>query len=165
VETGITFYNSPIGTIQIKSNGEYIEELTFLNLDKGEKIHENEINFEPDPVPVLKKCVQQLDEYFKGSRKVFDLPLTQAGTDFQKKVWNELLPIPYGKTTSYLLLSKSLGNIKAIRAVGAANGKNKICIIVPCHRVIGSNGDMVGYGGEVWRKKWLLEHEARINKE
>src|SRR6266571_4663738 len=121
----VAYYISPIGTIRIKSNGEYIEEVRFLNLDDGEKIHEND-NFEADPVPVIKKCLQQLDEYFKGTRKVFDLPLTQAGTDFQKKVWNELIHIPYGKTTSYLLFSKSLGNIKAIRAVGSANGKNKI---------------------------------------
>jgi methylated-DNA-[protein]-cysteine S-methyltransferase len=89
------------------------------------------------------------------------LPIAHTGTEFQRKVWDQLILIPYGATISYLLLSKALGNVKAIRAVGAANGKNKISIIVPCHRVIGSTGQMVGYGGEIWRKKWLLEHEAK----
>ena len=85
----------------------------------------------------------------------------QVGTEFQQSVWNELARIPYGRTISYHELSKRIGNTKAIRAVGSANGNNNICIIVPCHRVIGSNGDLVGYGGDLWRKKWLLEHEGK----
>src|SRR6185437_7703325 len=99
-----------------------------------------------------------LDEYFEGKRKLFDLRLTFSGSAFQRKVWSELTNIPYGKNISYLELSKRIDNINAIRAVCSANGSNKICIIVPCHRVIGSDGSMVGYGGEILRKKWLLEH-------
>ena len=103
-----------------------------------------------------------MDEYFAGKRKKFDLRLTFSGSTFQRKVWGELMNIPFGKHISYLTLSKRIENIGAIRAVGSANGHNKVCIVVPCHRVIGSNGDLVGYGGDLWRKKWLLDHEAKI---
>ena len=114
-----------------------------------------------DIVPeVLQEAVHQLNEYFEGNRKDFDLNLNLQGTDFQKGVWNALLQIPYGKTVSYLNLSKQLGDVKAIRAVASANGKNPLWIIVPCHRVIGSNGDLTGYAGGLHRKKWLLEHES-----
>ena len=109
---------------------------------------------------VLEDAVYQLKEYFEGSRKQFDLKLNPKGTDFQKKVWQKLQEIPYGKTISYLELSKRLGDPKAIRAVAAANGKNPLWIVVPCHRVIGSNGDLVGYAGGLYRKKWLLGHES-----
>ena len=109
---------------------------------------------------VLEDAVYQFKEYFEGTRTQFDLLLNPFGTDFQKKVWNALLEIPYGKTISYLELSKRLGDVKAIRAVAAANGKNPLWIVVPCHRVIGSNGDLVGYAGGLHRKKWLLEHES-----
>jgi len=111
---------------------------------------------------LLKKCIRQLDEYFLGKRKKFDLRLTFSGSTFQRQVWNELMNIPYGKHINYLDLSKRIENVKATRAVGTANGNNKICIVVPCHRVIGSNGDLVGYGGDLWRKKWLLDHEAKF---
>ena len=103
-----------------------------------------------------------MDEYFNGKRKFFTLLLSQTGTAFQQNVWNELEKIHYGSTISYHTLSKKLGNAKAIRAVGTANGKNNIAIVIPCHRVIGSNGSLVGYAGELWRKKWLLEHEAKF---
>ena len=109
---------------------------------------------------VLEDCVLQLNEYFKGDRKQFSLKLNAKGTDFQERVWNELLTIPYGKTSSYLELSKQLGDVKAIRAVANANGKNPLWIIVPCHRVIGSDGSLTGYAGGLHRKKWLLEHES-----
>jgi methylated-DNA-[protein]-cysteine S-methyltransferase len=99
--------------------------------------------------------------YFNGQLTKFDLPLQQEGTAFQQKVWSELQLINYGKTISYLELSKRIENVKAIRAVGTANGCNAISIIVPCHRVIGSNGDLTGYSGDLWRKKWLLDHEAK----
>jgi methylated-DNA-[protein]-cysteine S-methyltransferase len=102
----------------------------------------------------------QLNEYFEGSRKHFDLKLNPEGTDFQKKVWKQLEQIPYGKTLSYLELSEQLGNVKAIRAVANANGKNPLWIVVPCHRVIGSNGSLTGYAGGLHRKQWLLEHES-----
>jgi methylated-DNA-[protein]-cysteine S-methyltransferase len=101
-----------------------------------------------------------MDEYFNGNRKTFDLPLDLQGTDFQKKVWLELQKIPFGKTISYKELSLRLGDIKAIRAVAAANGANPVSIIVPCHRVIGSNGSLTGYAGGLWRKQWLLDHES-----
>jgi len=108
---------------------------------------------------VLKEAVSQLNEYFEGKRKDFDLKLNPKGTDFQQKVWKGLLEIPYGKTRSYLEQSKILGDVKAIRAVASANGKNPLWIVVPCHRVIGTDGSLTGYAGGIWRKKWLLEHE------
>ncbi len=104
----------------------------------------------------------QLDEYFTGKRKVFDLPLRQHGTDFQQKVWEQLLNIEYGNTISYLQQSKLMNNPLGIRAIASANGKNHLVIVVPCHRVIGSDGSLTGFGCGIWRKKWLLEHEARV---
>jgi methylated-DNA-[protein]-cysteine S-methyltransferase len=109
--------------------------------------------------PELQGAVQQLKDYFAGDRKSFDFKLNPAGTDFQKKVWEALLEIPFGKTMSYQELSVKLGDVKAIRAVAAANGRNPLWIVVPCHRVIGSDGSLTGYAGGLWRKKWLLEHE------
>lgn len=107
----------------------------------------------------LKDAVNQLVEYFDGKRTEFDLKLNPQGTDFQKKVWNELLRIPFGKTISYLELANKIGDIKAIRAVANANSKNPLWIVVPCHRVIGSNGSLIGYAGGLDRKKWLLDFE------
>ncbi len=107
----------------------------------------------------LKEATLQLSEYFEGKRKEFTFKLNPKGTDFQQRVWQELLKIPFCKTTSYLELSKQLGDVKAIRAVAAANGKNPLWIVIPCHRVIGSDGSLTGYAGGLWRKKWLLEHE------
>ena len=119
-----------------------------------------------DIIPeILEEAVYQFNEYFEGTRKTFDLILNPQGTDFQKKVWDALLKIPYGKTVSYLELSKTLGDVKAIRAVAAANGKNPLWIIVPCHRVIGSNGDLTGYAGGLHRKKWLIEHESPVKQQ
>ncbi len=109
------------------------------------------------------KCVMQLTEYFEGTRLVFDLKFDQPGTEFRQNVWKELLNIPFGKTISYLELSKRIGNVKSIRAVGTSNGANMISIIVPCHRVIGANGNLTGYAGDLWRKKWLLEHEQKFS--
>ncbi|MGI8582202.1 MAG: methylated-DNA--[protein]-cysteine S-methyltransferase, partial [Chitinophagaceae bacterium] len=129
---------------------------------RGVKIKEDEIDIDAIKSPLLKKCIRQLEDYFSGKRRKFDLRLTFSGYAFQRQVWNELSNIPYGNHISYLTLSKRIENVKAIRAVGTANGCNKICIVVPCHRVIGSNGDLVGYGGDLWRKKWLLDHEAKF---
>lgn len=109
---------------------------------------------------VLKDAAQLLSEYFDGKRDTFDFLLNPRGTDFQKKVWKALLEIPFGKTTSYQELSIKLGDVKAIRAVASANGKNPLWVVVPCHRVIGSDGSLTGYAGGLWRKKWLLEHET-----
>ena len=149
-------YDSPVGLLSIKSSNGFINEILFVP-------EENASNYFSDdkPTEVFKKCSDQLDEYFSGTRQAFDLPLMQSGTDFQQKVWSELMNIPFGKTISYLELSKRINNVKAIRAVGAANGRNNLPIIVPCHRVIGSNGKLTGYSGGLKIKQWLLEHEMK----
>lgn len=149
------YYNSPLGLLKLQASDEYLQAILFLK--EGEEAKANE------PNPILQKTIQQLDEYFAGSRKDFDLPLQQKGTDFQQKIWTLLLHIPYGKTISYNDLSKQYGDLKAIRAVASANGRNNLSIIVPCHRVIGSNQSLTGYAGGLWRKKWLLEHEAKFH--
>ncbi len=113
----------------------------------------------------LQGAVTQLQEYFQGKRTEFDLTLNPSGTDFQKRVWNELLKIPFGKTVSYLDIAKRLGDPKCIRAAASANGKNPLWIIVPCHRVIGTDGSLTGYAGGLWRKKWLLDHENPVKQQ
>ena len=141
---------SPLGFTKIIGDEDGVVSVTILNSE--EKI--------TDIIPdLLEDCVIQLNEYFEGTRIKFDLKLNPEGTDFQKKVWKQLEQIPYGKTISYLELSKQLGDVKAIRAVANANGKNPLWIIVPCHRVIGSDGSLTGYAGGLNRKKWLLDHE------
>ncbi|GGK31072.1 methylated-DNA--protein-cysteine methyltransferase [Yeosuana aromativorans] len=142
--------NTPLGYTKIVGDLDGITEVTVLNSE--EKI----TDIIPDE---LEDCVVQLNEYFEGTREQFDLKLNPQGTDFQKKVWDKLLEIPYGKTISYLELSKQLGDVKAIRAVANANGKNPLWIIVPCHRVIGTDGSLTGYAGGIHRKQWLLDHE------
>lgn len=112
--------------------------------------------------PLLIQCIEQLIQYFHGDRRIFELPINQQGTPFQQQVWNELMAIPYGKTISYLQLAIRTGDPRATRAVANANGRNNVCIIVPCHRVIGSNRELTGYAGGLWRKKWLLDHEMKI---
>lgn len=142
---------SPLGFIKIVGDETGITAIKILNSE--EKI--------TDSMPVeLEDCVRQLNDYFAGIRTQFSLKLNPQGTRFQKTVWNEILKIPYGKTSSYLQLSKQLGDVKAIRAVANANGKNPLWIIIPCHRVIGSNGSLTGYAGGLHRKQWLLEHES-----
>jgi methylated-DNA-[protein]-cysteine S-methyltransferase len=154
------YYHSPIGILRINVNEGYICEIFFMD-NENKKKDSGEKNQSAKDNKILKQCLQQLDEYFEGSRKDFDFPFRQKGTPFQLGVWDELLNIPYGKTISYLQLSQRLGNVKAIRAVGTANGRNNLPIVVPCHRVIGSNGSLTGYGGGLWRKQWLLEHENK----
>jgi methylated-DNA-[protein]-cysteine S-methyltransferase len=128
------------------------------------------VNFVDDPTgdaavvhPTLQECVSQLEAYFKGTRRQFELELAPEGTPFQQQVWRELLNIPYGQTVSYLEIARIIDNEKAVRAVGAANGQNPISIIIPCHRVIGANGQLTGYGGGLWRKEWLLNHERNFS--
>ena len=122
-------------------------------------IHEsNEVQSSKIP-PLLEVAIAEITEYFSGTRNEFTFPINPTGTAFQQKVWKALLEIPYGRTMSYLELSKQLGDVKAIRAVASANGKNPLWIVVPCHRVIGTDGSLTGYAGGLWRKKWLLEHE------
>ena len=148
-----TYYNSPLGWIEIQASCDAICSVVVCNERKNDKHSDS---------PLLTKCVQQLDEYFAGKRTCFDLPVKQKGTPFQQKVWNALLEIPFGKTVSYGDVAKMLNKPKAARAVGAANGQNKVWIILPCHRVIGADGSLTGYAGGLERKKWLLAHEAKL---
>ena len=150
------FINTPLGFTEIQGDENGISKIHVMNEDVeiSTKIPEE-----------LKEAVLQLQDYFDGKRTTFTFPLNPSGTDFQKKVWNELLHIPFGKTCSYLDLSKKLGDVKAIRAVASANGKNPLWIVVPCHRVIGTDGSLTGYAGGLWRKKWLLEHENPVKQE
>ncbi|CDF57399.1 methylated-DNA--[protein]-cysteine S-methyltransferase [Thermobrachium celere] len=149
----ISFYDSPIGLIKISANERAIVSLDFVYKKSKEK--ENEI---------IKACKKQLDEYFKGTRKEFDIDIEIEGTEFQKMVWRELKKIPYGQKRSYKDIAIAIGNEKAVRAIGGANNKNKIAIIIPCHRVVGSDGSLTGYAGGLWRKQWLLEHEEKYSK-
>lgn len=151
-----TRYQSPIGIIRISGTESYLTEMIFE--DEKPTSSEDQTGL-PD---LMIHAVEQLIEYFQGARRKFDLPINQNGTDFQQSVWHELLNIPYGKTISYLELARRLGDTKVIRAAASANGKNNMCIVVPCHRVIGSNSDLVGYTGGLWRKKWLLGLENKI---
>jgi methylated-DNA-[protein]-cysteine S-methyltransferase len=111
------------------------------------------------PHPILARAGEQLNEYFAGRRQSFDLPLAARGTGFQQSVWRALTDIPYGVTRSYREIAEAVGSPRAFRAVGAANGRNPIAVIVPCHRVIGADGSLTGFGGGLERKRWLLEHE------
>lgn len=167
------YINSPLGITKIMGDEEGVASVSVLNYNTFEETSEVEpdnLSFQrkresnekvSDVIPeVLEDCVLQLNEYFQGTREQFSLKLNPQGTPFQERVWKALLTIPYGKTTSYLELSKHLGDAKAIRAVANANGKNPLWIIVPCHRVIGSDGSLTGYAGGLYRKKWLLEHES-----
>jgi methylated-DNA-[protein]-cysteine S-methyltransferase len=146
----IAHIKTPLGICKIKGSIDGISEISILD----EEIEVSEI------IPnALKECVVQLQEYFVGARQEFQLKFNLKGTSFQQEVWKSLLKIPFGRTTTYLKQSRLLGDEKAIRAVASANGKNPIWVILPCHRVVGSDGSLTGYAGGIWRKKWLLEHE------
>ena len=143
--------NTPLGCCLIEGNEHGVSRIWVLDDDVPVS----------DIVPAeLQEAVSQIHDYFKGKRNSFDIKLNPAGTEFQKMVWNALLEIPFGKTMSYHQLAVKLGDVKAIRAVASANGKNPLWIVVPCHRVIGTDGSLTGYAGGLWRKKWLLEHET-----
>lgn len=145
----IVFIETPLGIAKVVGDENGISVISILqDGELSTQIPEN-----------LKEAIVQLQEYFEGKRTDFSFKLNPKGTEFQQKVWQELLNIPFGKTISYLDLSKKLGDVKAIRAVASANGKNPLWIVVPCHRVIGTDGSLIGYAGGLWRKKWLLEHE------
>ncbi len=154
------FYNSPLGALQLAGTAGALSVLQFVNTEKSGQSDEN-IVFESPALDILKDTIAQLDNYFAGRDLNFQVPVQQTGTDFQQKVWNELKKIKPGTTWSYLKLSRQIGDVKAIRAVGTANGRNNIAIIIPCHRVIGSDGNLTGYAGDLWRKQWLLNHEAK----
>jgi methylated-DNA-[protein]-cysteine S-methyltransferase len=152
---GIAYYTSPVGELIIESEHDAITKVGFV---KEEKVPAH-------PTAITDQCVSELDEYFFKGRKFFTVQLSLSGSTFQKKVWSELLTVPYGKTISYEQLSLQTGDIKAIRSVAAANGKNPVMIIVPCHRVIGKNGDLTGYAGGIEVKEWLLYHEGALLKQ
>lgn len=148
-------YNSPVGTLLLKASEEALLSIEFSDRADGNSL--SDISSE-----IIRRTVTQLEEYFEGNRKTFDLHLSPEGTDFQQRVWEALQEIPYGQTKTYAGLSVQLGDPKAVRAVGTANGKNPIPIIIPCHRVIGANNNLTGYAGGIERKRWLLKHESAI---
>lgn len=147
-------YESPIGPLEITGTSAGISAVSYRLSDRYE-----EAGALPD---TLQLCVKQLDEYFKGERVIFTVPILLQGSEFQNKVWTCLQQIEYGTVRTYRELAIMAGNHKAVRAVGNANGKNLLNILIPCHRVIGSNGELTGYGGGLWRKEWLLRHEQRV---
>ena len=149
------YIKTPLGTAEIIGGVNGVSAISILDV-------ETEISNEiPD---FLELPIKELNEYFDFKRTAFTFKLQPQGTAFQQKVWQELINIPFGKTVSYMDLSKKLGDIKAIRAVASANGKNPLWIVIPCHRVIGTDGSLTGYAGGLWRKKWLLEHENPSNQ-
>lgn len=150
MEYSIAYLETPIGTAKISRDFDGIAAISVLD----EKIPTTK-NI-PD---ALVEAMKQLDAYFKGDLKEFKLKLNPTGTHFQKSVWEALMKVSYGKTNSYMELTKNLGDVKAIRAVASANGKNPLWIVIPCHRIIGSDGSLTGYAGGLWRKEWLLNHE------
>lgn len=149
-------YESPIGKILLQSTNDALIRLDF--------IEENILKGPGNSVlsSILDRTRVELDEYFRGDRQTFTIPILQEGTAFQRSVWKALTTIPYGVTKSYEDIAVQIGNPKSVRAVGLTNSRNPISIIVPCHRVIGKNGNMVGYASGVWRKEWLLAHERKI---
>ena len=149
----VTFYKSNLGILKITVSD---SGLKYIEFDKESSIEENANH------PLLERTINQLDDYFNGSQKYFDIPLDIQGSEFQKRVWIEVSKIEFGRTATYLEIAKNIGDKNAVRAVGLANGKNPIPIVIPCHRIIGSNGKLIGYGGGLWRKEWFLRHEGSI---
>lgn len=150
--THTAYLSTPLGTLIITGSEQGIATVRFCK--------QAEVPLSA-PVPeCLADCVQQLQEYFQGTRQQFELLLNPQGTAFQKQVWQQLAAIPFGKTSTYLAVARAVSGEKAIRAVGGANGRNPLGILVPCHRVIGSDGSLTGYAGGLWRKEWLLQHEG-----
>lgn len=148
-----SIYNSPIGNLLIEATNEAVVAISFLDDDPQIMEVENHLT---------KRCKDQLEEYFKGTRKTFDLPIVYEGTRFQTEVWEALRSIPYGETACYQEIAIKLNNEKAVRAVGGANNRNRLPIIIPCHRIIGKSGKLVGYAGGLDKKQWLLNHERDL---
>lgn len=146
------YHQTPAGWLEITSNGEAITHIVF--------VEESDANAEPDAVISL--AIKELEEYFAGTRTRFSVPLAPAGTEFEQKVWNQLVDIPYGATVTYGQVSKRLGDPNLMRAVGRANGKNPIPIMIPCHRVIGADNKLIGYSGGLKNKEWLLRFEGAL---
>lgn len=151
------FYRSPIGTVEIVGTEAGVSALNFFDI-KEEASGRRTKGAPPRPVAA---ALAQLDEYFRGHRRTFTVKLDLGGTPFQRSVWDKLLQVEFGRTTTYKALAAAVGRPGATRAVGGANHSNPVSIIVPCHRVVGSDGRLTGYGGGLWRKEWLLRHEAR----
>ncbi len=151
----ITYLRTPIGQLKITADETAVNSILFVFNDT--EMEEENLN------QVVTQCKKELAEYFAGKRKEFDVPTRQTGTEFQQRVWSELVKIPYGKTVSYNDIAIALGDKKSVRVVGSSNGKNQISIIVPCHRVIGKDGSLTGYAGGLWRKEWLLKHEKEFS--
>lgn len=150
-----TCLHTPLGFIEIKGTEEAITSVLFT---------ETETTSDTEVPPILAQCKKELEEYFAGTRQMFTVKTDPQGTDFQKLVWQQLLQIPFGDTTSYGEIAKRMNkDERSSRAVGSANGQNPVAIIIPCHRVIGENGKLTGYAGGVWRKDWLLEHEGKVS--
>ncbi|HEY5920892.1 MAG TPA: methylated-DNA--[protein]-cysteine S-methyltransferase [Kofleriaceae bacterium] len=151
---------SPLGVLRLYGHADELIGVWLPDSDDLVPAHAKQAS-----TPVLRATAKQLEEYFAGERRAFDLPLAPRGTGFQQLVWRALTAIPFGETRSYGELARAIGRPSASRAVGAANGKNPISIIVPCHRVIGASGDLTGYGGGLPAKRWLLAHEARFTQQ
>lgn len=150
---------SPLGDLLISGNNSFITGVRYADLHP--ELQDKVVDAKNAPA-LLRRCATHLDEYFAGWRRTFGLTFQQEGTPFQQTVWQGLLKISFGQTSTYAELAQQIGNAKSSRAVGLANGKNQITIIVPCHRIIGASGKLTGYNGGLWRKKWLLDHEKRI---
>jgi len=156
-------YDSPIGPLLIVEEDGYIIEISFMEADTRQKFRREERPaHQPNDATAASACIKELEAYFAGTLQKFTVPIKPNGTDFRKRVWEALMAIPYGKTISYKELAQNIGQPSASRAVGGANNNNPISIIVPCHRVIGANGALVGYGGGLDNKTFLLEHERNV---
>ena len=151
------YIQSPVGVTLIEGDENGVQKILVYD--------DKEMPLSKTIPKALQPAVKQLKEYFDGKRIEFDFPINPQGSDFQKRVWDSLLEIPFGKTMTYMEQAKKMGDVKAIRAVASANGKNPLWIVVPCHRVIGTNGSLTGYAGGLWRKKWLLEHENPVKQQ
>ena len=158
-----TSYHSPIGAIEIRVTDAAVTAVEYIEDPPASDAIRHEPAVAPAGAhPLLEEAQRQLAAYFAGSLRCFDLPLAFTGTPFQRQVWQQLRSVGYGETASYGAIAAAIDNPKAVRAVGAANGRNPVAIIVPCHRIIGSGGraKLTGYGGGLWRKEWLLRHEG-----
>jgi methylated-DNA-[protein]-cysteine S-methyltransferase len=144
------YFASPIGLIEIGGCSVAITSVNFVEHQRPS----------PGKNPLVSEAVDQISAYFNGSQKMFDLCIAPGGTRFQQSVWRQLTTVAYGHTASYQDIAKAVGNPRAVRAVGGANGRNPLAIVVPCHRIIGKNGGLTGYGSGLWRKQWLLRHEG-----
>lgn len=149
----VSYMDTPVGLVKVVADDGSVLSVTYL---AGKRSPDE------DPNEVTRECMVQLHEYFMGSRKVFSVPIRAKGSEFQVRVWEELMKVPFGTLTTYIELARKLGDTKFTRAVGSANSRNRINILVHCHRVVGRDGHLTGYSGGLWRKQWLLKHESLV---